>query len=123
MPALWARLGSAPMTAERGVYFDAWFPNQHCYHPSLPPRRLRMVEHLRELRATSLVWSALGGGSLSLPYLEQEAWGEIDARLRFYGFVNDSEFIRACDEAGIKVFGIVFEVQGWEFPAELSEAE
>ena len=29
---------------ERGVYFDAWFPGQHCYHPSLPPRRLRMVD-------------------------------------------------------------------------------
>jgi hypothetical protein len=19
------------------VYFDAWFPGRHCYHPSLPP--------------------------------------------------------------------------------------
>ena len=43
---------------ERGVYFDAWFPGQHCYHPSLPPRRLRMVEDLRDYRATVLVWSA-----------------------------------------------------------------
>jgi hypothetical protein len=25
-----------------------------------------------------------------------------------YGFVNDSEFIAACDRAGIRVFGIVF---------------
>ena len=108
---------------ERGVYFDAWFSRQHCYHPSLPPRRLRMVEDLRDYRATVLVWSALGGGSLSLPYLEQEAFGEIDPRSRFYGFVNDSEFIRECQEHGIKVFGIVFEVQGWEFPAELNEAE
>jgi hypothetical protein len=108
---------------ERGVYFDAWFPRQHCYHPSLPPRRLRMIDHLEELRATTLVWSALGGGSLSLPYLEQEAFGEIDARARFYGFVNDSEFIAECARRGIKVFGIVFEVQGWEFPAELNGAE
>ncbi len=108
---------------ERGVYFDAWFPRQHCYHPSLPPRRLRMVEDLVELRATALVWSALGGGSISLPYLEEEAYGEIDPRFRFYGFLNDSEFIAACDREGIKVFGIVFEVQGWEFPVELSEDE
>ncbi len=57
---------------ERAVYFDAWFPRQHCYHPSLPPRRLRMIEDLEAYRATSLVWSALGGGSISLPYLEQE---------------------------------------------------
>lgn len=108
---------------ERGVYFDAWFPRQHCYHPSLPPRRLRMVEDLRDYRATALVWSALGGGSIALPYLEQEAWGTIDPRFRFYGFVNDAEFIAECKKHGIKVFGIVFEVQGWEFPVELSEEE
>jgi len=105
------------------VYFDAWFPRQHCYHPSLPPRRLRMVDDLRDYHATVLVWSALGGGSISLPYLEQEAFGEVDARFRFYGFVNDREFIEECDRHGIKVFGIVFEVQGWDFPVELSEEE
>jgi hypothetical protein len=108
---------------ERGVYFDAWFPRQHCYHPSLPPRRLRMVDDLADYRATVLVWSALGGGSIALPYLEQEAFGPIDPRFRFYGFVNDSEFIRECQQRGIKIFGIVFEVQGWEVPAELNEAE
>src|SRR5689334_11920734 len=98
---------------QRGVYFDAWFPRQHCYHPSLPPRRLTMVDDLAEYRATTLVWSALGGGSISLPYLEQEAFGEIDARSRLYGFVNDAEFIAACRVRGIQVFGVVFEVQGW----------
>ena len=108
---------------ERGIYFDAWFPRQHCYHPSLPARRLRMIDDLQAYRATVLVWSALGGGSLSLPFLEEEAFGEIPARFRFYGFVNDSEFIQECQKQGIKVFGIVFEVQGWEFPAELNEAE
>src|SRR3990170_7372963 len=108
---------------ERGVYFDAWFPRHHCYHPSLPPRRLRMIEDLEAYHATALVWSALGGGSISLPYLEEEAWGEIDPRFRFYGFLNDAEFIQHCQERGIKVFGIVFEVQGWEFPVELNEDE
>ena len=108
---------------QRGVYFDAWFPRQHCYHPSLPPRRLRMVDDLVDYRATVLVWSALGGGSLALPYLEQEAFGAVDARSRFYGFVNDSEFIAACHQHGIAVFGVVFEAQGWEFPVELNDAE
>ena len=108
---------------QRGVYFDAWFPRQHCYHPSLPPRRLRMVDDLVDYRATVLVWACLGGGSLSLPYLEQEAFGEIDARARFYGFVNDREFIAECHKHEIKVFGIVFEAQGWEFPVELSDDE
>src|SRR5205823_9101462 len=36
---------------------------------------------------------------------------------------NDSEFIAECDRRGIKVFSIVFEVQGWEFPVELNEDE
>ncbi|MEU4196913.1 alpha-amylase family protein [Kribbella sp. NPDC026611] len=108
---------------QRGVYFDAWFPRQHCYHPSLPPRRLRMVDDLVDFRATVLVWASMGGGSLSLPYLEQEAFGPVDARSRFYGFVNDSEFIAACHQQSIKVLGIVFEAQGWEFPVELSEEE
>ena len=107
----------------RGVYFDAWFPRQHCYHPSLPPRRLRMVEDLVDYRATMLVWAALGGGSLALPYLEQEAFGPVEPRARFYGFVNDSEFIAACHAQGIKVMGIVFEAQGWEFPVELNDDE
>lgn len=106
---------------ERGVYFDGWFPRQHCYHPSLPARRLKMVEDLVDYKATVLVWSALGGGSIALPYLEDEAFGAIDPRFRFYGFVNDKEFIQECQKHGIKVFGIVFEVQGWEFPVELNE--
>jgi hypothetical protein len=82
-----------------------------------------MIEDLVEYKSTVLVWSALGGGSISLPYLEVEAYGEIDPRFRFYGFMNDAEFIRECQKHGIKVFGIVFEVQGWEFPVELNEEE
>ena len=37
--------------------------------------------------------------------------------------MNDAEFIQHCQERDIKVFGIVFEVQGWEFPVELNEDE
>ncbi len=108
---------------ERGVYFDAWFPRQHCYHPSLPPRRLRMVDDLRDYRATCSSGPPSAAARSPLPYLEEEAFGEIDPRFRFYGFVNDAEFIAECQKHGIKVFGIVFEVQGWEFPAELNEDE
>lgn len=108
---------------DRGVYFDGWYRGQHCYHPSLPPRRLRMVEDLERLHGTTLLWSALGGGSISLPYLEDEAYGEVASRQRFYGVVNDSEFIAECDRRGIKVFGVVFEAQGWELPAELDPTE
>ncbi|TJY42158.1 hypothetical protein E5161_09105 [Cohnella pontilimi] len=108
---------------ERGIYFDGWYRDEHCYHPSLPMRRTQMVEDLKDYEATLLVWSALGGGVVSLPYLEEEAFGEVPPRLRMYGYMNDQEFIRECDKHGIKVFGVVFEVQGWEFPAEISEDE
>ena len=102
---------------ERGLYFDAWIKHNHCYHPSLPLRSEQMLEDLKAYHATTLVWAGLGGGSISLPYLEHEAWGEVDPRMRFYGYMNDSEFIEKCNQSGIKLFGIVFEVQGWEFPA------
>lgn len=106
---------------ERGIYFDGWYRDNHCYHPSLPFRSMQMVEDLEKYKATILVWSAMGGGSISLPYLENEAFGEVDPRLRFYGYMNDSEFIAECNKRGIKVMGIVFEVQGWEFPVVVSE--
>ncbi len=105
---------------ERGIYFDGWYHNHHCYHPSLPYRSMQMVEDLEKYKATILVWSVMGGGSISLPYLENEAFGELDPRLRFYGFMNDSEFVAECKKRGIKAMGIVFEVQGWEFPVEVS---
>ncbi|MDR0416082.1 MAG: hypothetical protein LBH76_01950, partial [Propionibacteriaceae bacterium] len=105
----------------RGVYFDGWFPGQHNYHPSLPARRLRMVDELVDMHATTLVWAALGGGSVSLPYLEEEAHGAVPDRFRIHGFVNDAAFIRACARRGIEVFGVVFEAQGWEFPTEVDD--
>jgi hypothetical protein len=80
-----------------------------------------MLADLEKYRATSLVWSALGGGSISLPYLREEAFGQVPPRLRFYGYMNDSEFIAQCQKRGIKVFGIVFEVQGWEFTVKISK--
>jgi len=41
--------------------------------------------------------------------------------MRFYGGMNDSEFAAECEKRGIRLFGIVFEVQGWEFPAVYDE--
>lgn len=106
---------------ERAVYFDGWYPNQYCYHPSLPPRRLSMLDDLVDLRATMLVWAGLGGGSISLPYLEDEAFGAIPQRFRQHGYVNDSEFIAHARQRGIELFAIVFEAQAWEFEAELAD--
>lgn len=107
---------------ERGVYFDGWFKHNHCYHPSLPLRSLQMIEDLEAYHGTILAWAGMGGGSISLPYLHHEAFGPVDPRMRFYGYMNDSEFVAECNRRGIKVFAIVFEVQGWEFPAVIDEA-
>ena len=106
---------------ERAIYFDAWYKNNYCYHPSLPLRSAQMLEDLERYHGTVLVWAGLGGGSISLPYLHHEAFGPVDPRMQIYGYMNDSEFIAECNRRGIKLFGIVFEVQGWEYPAVISE--
>ncbi len=109
------------MIMERGVYFDGWYKHNHCYHPSLPIRTVQMLEDLKRFHGTVLVWSGMGGGSISLPYLDQEINGPVDVRMRFYGGMSDREFAAACADLGILMMGIVFEVQGWEFPAIYDE--
>lgn len=106
---------------ERGVYFDGWLPREHCYHPSLPERHLGILNDLERYHATVLTWAGLGGGSISLPYLHHEAFGPVDPRMQIYGYMNDSEFVAECNKRGIKLFGIVFEVQGWEYPAVMDD--
>ena len=106
---------------ERGIYFDGWFKHNHCYHPSLPLRSAQMLEDLERYHGTVLAWAGLGGGSISLPYLAHEAFGPVDPRMQIYGYMNDSEFIAECNRRGIRLFGIVFEVQGWEYPAVIDE--
>lgn len=106
---------------ERGVYFDGWFRHNHCYHPSLPARHQQMLEDLERCHATVLTWAGMGGGSISLPYLQHEAFGPVDPRMQLYGYMNDSEFVAECNKRGIKLFGIVFEVQGWEYPVVMDD--
>ncbi|MHC1785731.1 MAG: hypothetical protein AB9880_01530 [Christensenellales bacterium] len=102
---------------ERSIYFDGWHKHNYCQHPGLPMRSLHMLDDLERLHATMLVWAGLGGGSISLPYLHHEAFGPVDVRQGMFGYMNDQDFIRECSKRGINVFAIVFEVQGWEFPA------
>ncbi len=106
---------------DRGIYFDGWYKHNHCYHPGLPMRSMQMLEDLERYRGTVLTWAGLGGGSISLPYLYHEAFGAVDPRLQMYGFMNEKDFIAECNKRGIRLFGIVFEVQGWEFPAVFDE--
>ena len=41
--------------------------------------------------------------------------------MQIYGYMNDSDFVAECSKRGIRLFGIVFEVQGWEYPAVFSD--
>ena len=41
---------------ERGIYFDAWFKHNHCYHPSLPLRSVQNLEDLKRYHGTVLIW-------------------------------------------------------------------
>ena len=41
---------------ERGVYAQGWFARGYNYHPSLPPRRLKMAEDFAAYRATIMTW-------------------------------------------------------------------
>lgn len=106
---------------ERAVYFDGWYPHTWCQHPSMPPRRLAMLDDLTDMRATTLVWAGLGGGSVSLPFLEEEAFGLVPARFRQHGYVSDGEFVTHARDRGIEVFAIVFEAQAWELAAEVDQ--
>lgn len=107
----------------RGMHYMCWFPEDWNYHPSLPMKRLQQVEEIVDVRATILLWSCLGSGAIGLQYLEREAYEPIPPRLRFYGYLNDSEFCQACAERGITPFAVVWKAQMWDFPAELNADE
>jgi hypothetical protein len=107
--------------AQRSVYAQGWFAGDRCYHPALPPKRLSMIEDFAAFGATMLSWPMLGGGSIALPFLEEEAHGRMPARLRQYGYVNDADSAAACTERGIVPFGVIFSTQGWEVPAWIDD--
>ena len=111
------------MSIERGVYAQGWFARGYNYHPSLPPRRLKMAEDFAAYRATIMTWPSLGGGPISLAYLEDEAYAPLPARYRQYGYLKDAEFLEEVRKRGVKAFSVIFSTQGWEFPVELSEDE
>jgi hypothetical protein len=111
------------LSIERGVYAQGWFARGYNYHPSLPPRRLKMAQDFEEYRATMITWPSLGGGPISLAYLEDEAFAPLPARMRQYGYLKDSEFLEECRKRGVKAFSVIFSTQGWEFPVELNEEE
>ena len=99
---------------ERGIYCHNWGHERHNMHPSMPIHSKALIEDLKKLRGTMVCWAAMGGGSVSLPYLEHEANGPVPPRMLYHGYMNDRDYIRQCREAGIDIFAVFYEAQGWE---------
>ena len=107
----------------RGALFQRTIPGMYCYHPSYPVTRMQAVEEAAAHRLNVLLWAVMGGGAVALPFLEDEMHGPLSPRLRISGYLTDQEFVRECATRGIKVFGVVFQSQAWEFPIETNDEE
>lgn len=105
---------------ERAVYCYGWLPGRPNCHPVHTMKHIGMVEDMERAGATMLCWSMMGSGALSLPFLERQITGEVPPQLRFHGYLNDREFNEECLARGILPYAVVYQAQGWEFPARLS---
>jgi hypothetical protein len=89
----------------------------------MPMKRLQQVQDIVDMRGNLLLWSCLGSAAIGIQYLDKEANEAIPPRLRFYGHLNDREFIAECAKRGITASAVIWKAQLWEFPAEFSEDE
>lgn len=108
---------------ERPVYMYAWLPGRPNCHPVHTLKNIGMVEDMVRSHATMLCWSMMGSGAISLPFLEQQIYGELPPQLRFHGYLNEYEFNKKCLEEGIIPYAVIYEAQSWEFPVELNETK
>jgi len=107
----------------RGMHTMCWHRNDWNYHPSLPMKRLQQVQDIVDMNANLLLWSCLGSGAIGIQYLDREAKEPIPPRARFYGYLNDKEFIEECGKRGVTAFAVIWKAQLWEFPAEFNQDE
>ncbi len=77
----------------RGMHYMCWYRQDWNYHPSMPMKRLQQVQDIVDMNGNLLLWSCLGSGAIGIQYLDKEANEAIPPRLRFYGHLNDREFI------------------------------
>ena len=69
---------------ERGIYFDGWYHNNHCYHPSLPYRSMQMVE--KEGKGVVLYLNQEGRGiglmaKIAAYKLQEQGFDTVDANI------------------------------------------
>jgi hypothetical protein len=105
---------------ERVFYFQTWLPNRPNTHPVHPMKHQGMIEDLENNHATMLAWSMMGGGAVSLPFLQSQIDDPVPPHLRFHGYMNEREFNEECLRRGILPYAVIYQAQNWEFPARLN---
>jgi len=105
------------------MHYMCWYRQDWNYHPSMPMKRLQQVQDIVDDNGNLLLWSCLGSAAIGIQYLDKEANEAIPPRLRFYGYMNDKEFIAECAKRGITASAVIWKAQLCEFPAEFSEDE
>jgi hypothetical protein len=105
---------------ERAVYCQTWLAGRPNCHPVAPMKHLGMIEELEKNHVTMLAWSIMGGGSVSLPVLEDIINGKVPFQLRFHGYMNEKEFNEECLRRGILPYAVIYQSQAWEFPARFN---
>jgi hypothetical protein len=105
---------------ERSFYFQTWLPHRPNTHPVHPMKHQGMIEDLEKNHATMLAWSMMGGGAVSLPFLQSQIDGPVPPQLRFHGYMNEREFNEECLRRGIVPYAVIYQAQNWEFPARLA---
>jgi hypothetical protein len=80
-----------------------------------------MIEDIERNHATMLAWSMMGGGAVSLPFLESQIDAPVPPQARFHGYMNEREFNEECLRRGITPYAVIYQAQNWEFPARFNE--
>jgi hypothetical protein len=106
---------------QRAVYFQTWLAHRPNTHPVHPMKNQGMIEDLERNHATMLAWSMMGGGAVSLPFLESQIYSPVMPQARFHGYMNEKEFNEECLRRGITPYAVIYQAQNWEFPARFNE--
>jgi hypothetical protein len=106
---------------ERAAYCQNWLAGRPNSHPVHPMKHMGMIEEFVRNHITLLSWSMMGGGAISLPFLESQITQPVPPSLRFHGYMNDGEFNEECLRRGILPFAVIYQAQNWEFPVRYNE--
>ncbi len=90
--------------------FSKYNPDKSPVCAFLAGKTLSDLDFLDRVKPTRLFWSALGAGVAGLPLVALEKEGTRP----WAGGIPENAFIKWCTDRNIKVFGVVWEVQGYD---------